>query len=272
MRASTNRPAAAGASRVRTLVPALLVLVLGLLVGCQSAQQRGMAGSTYVSTSRPAVTMTARDIPLVTAGRGSGQLFRPNMTGVRVYVRTAVYASAPDKPMAVVAHAELPNDWWIWTTVLPRVGAIHESTEVIDGVAFTAFTYLVPRKNDPFGGLAGESTQTPEDAKDLPEQQVDAHWIARYFAARTNFNRDKLILEYREPAPAGLRDLSSLPYGTTDAIAAFEKRAREAFSLGVPSDDLGPVVDGYPRGVRWQYMSDSFLGDVMQLEPMDLYN
>ncbi|MDO5536409.1 MAG: DUF4851 domain-containing protein [Desulfovibrionaceae bacterium] len=238
-----------------------LILGLALLVsGCVAGQQRGMAGSIYVSTSRPALAVSAPALALKTAGRGTGTLYKPNMGGgVNVTVRTAVYASAPNAPMALVTHAELPSENWIWTTIYPRVGGINLRPEVIGGQGFTAFTYLVPCRNDPFGGLAGET----------PEEGQQAYWLARYFAARVNFNQDKIILEYREPAPAGLVSLETIPYGMTEDLAAFEERARKAFETTDPEALRDQVRDGYPDGVRWHYMSDLYLGDVLLREPIE---
>lgn len=245
----------------------VLCLALGLLAGCMAGQQRGVSGAAYVSTSRPAIMVQARDLELRTAGRGTGMLLNASMTGgLSPTVRTVVYGSTAKAPMAIIAHAELPNDWWIWTTVLPRVGAIHEGTELIDGVAFTAFTYLVPRRTDPYAGIVGDPVGAPE------EGEPQAYWLARYFGVRTNFNRDKIILEYREPAPQGLVSLDTIPFGMTDSLAAFEDRARKAFSLSSPAEAREPVRDSYPEGVRWQYMRDAFLGDVMYQEPVSRFN
>ncbi len=249
----------------------LLFLSLSLtaamaLAGCTAAQQRGMDGAVYVSTSRPAVSIAVRDIPLATAGRGTGLLYDPSRAApVNLTVRTAVYARGADKPVAAATHAELPSPRWTWVTIHPRVGATHHGPEIIGGQGFTAFTYLVPRANDPFAGIAGEPTDD-ESVRERP-----AWWLARYFAANTNFNNDKIILEYREPAPEGLTSLGTIPYGMSEAIAAFEQRAREAFVLGAPAEGVR-AQDGYPTGVRWRYMSDLYLGDVLERDPVSRYN
>lgn len=250
---------------MRSVKIVLLGLTMAFLIcGCNAVQQRGMAGNAYVSTSRPAICVDVRDMPLKTAGRGTGTLYKPALTGaLTLDVRTAVYASTPEKPMAVITHAELPSPRWIWSTVYPRVGGIHEGTEILDGQAFAAFTYLVPCRNDPFAGLAGEE----------PAEGQQTYWLARYFAARLNFNNDKLILEYREPAPAEFgQSLSTIPYGMTDALAAFEDRARKAFTLTSPDVEAGSVVVGYPTGVRFSQMSDPYLGDVLEHEPLNRFS
>lgn len=250
------------------------VLCLALLGACATAQQRGVAGNAYVSTTRPAIAVHVKDLPPVTSGRGTGTLYRPNAMGaLTLTVRTAVFGN--EKALALVTHAELPNPTWIWTTVYARPGGSQVTTEVIDGASFAAFTYLVPMDNDPYAGLVGDPVEAPEEeGADAGKRGKDFrphYWLARYLALRTNFNQDKIILEYREPAPGEWVDMTSVPFGMADELEAFEKRAREAFSLGLPSDVAGPVEGGYPTGVRWKFMSDAYLGDVMRQEPLSRF-
>lgn len=238
----------------------LLALAALLLSGCLAAQQRGLSGSAYLSSSRPAVAVQAKGLPVLTAGRGTAMLTSTSLTGaLNVPVHTVVYGSGPSEPMAVIVHAELPDPYFIWSTILPRVGATHEGQEFIAGVDCSAFTYLVPVASDPFAGMVGDTTDRHEPA----------HWLARYMAFRTDFNFGKIIMEYREPAPEGLTTLSHVPYGMEKALADFEQRAREAFLMYRPETLTAPVQDGYPRGVRWQYMSDLFLGDVLEMTSFD---
>ncbi len=256
---------------LKTLLVSTLCLTLVLLAGCAQTQQRGVSGQAYVSTSRPAVAVhVAKDIPLLTSGRGTGRLLRPNMAGgLALTVRTAVFGTDARSPMAIVTHAELPTAWWIWTTVYPRPHASALSTEFVSGQAFAAFTYLVPCKNDPYAGLVGDPQQIEKEGVRDGDDPAPAYWLARYFALRTNFNHDKIILEYREPAPAGLVTMDAVPYGMEATIKAFEARARAAFSLSAPGD--GPIQGGFPEGVRWQFMTDPYLGDVMYQEPLNRF-
>lgn len=253
-----------------------LALCLMLLGACTSAQQRGVAGNAYVSTTRPAIAVHVKDLPPITSGRGTGTLYRPNAMGaLNVTVRTAAFGN--EKALALVTHAELPNPSWIWTTVYARPGGSKVVTEVINGASFAAFTYLVPMDNDPYAGLVGDPVEAPEETgaskrTALQEREFHPHyWLARYFALRANFNQDKIILEYREPAPKEWADMTSVPYGMADELAAFEKRAREAFSLGAPADVSLPIEGGYPTGVRWKFMTDPYLGDVMRQEPLSRF-
>ena len=91
-------------------------------------------------------------------------------------------------------------------------------------------------------------------------------WLARGFAARYNFNDDKIIMEYREPLPAGIESLSALPLGAADTLRAFEQRARETFSVGPVPSDLSQLRQGYAQGVQWQYMDENFLGTVSKYD------
>lgn len=255
---------------VHKLLVLTFCLTLALLAGCSQAQQRGVSGQAYVSTSRPALAVhVTKDIPLLTSGRGTGRLLRPNMAGLQLTVRTAVFGTDARSPMAIITHAELPSSWWIWTTVYPRPNASALSTEFVSGQAFAAFTYLVPCKNDPYAGLVGDPQNIEREGVRDGDDPAPAYWLARYFALRTNFNHDKIILEYREPAPEGLVTMKDIPYGMETAIREFEARARAAFTLSAPGD--GPVQGGFPQGVRWQYMTDPYLGDVINQEPLNRY-
>ena len=63
---------------MRLFCVAALVL---LMTGCNAAQQRGMLGSAYVSTTRPAISLEAKNMPLLTAGQGSVNLTWSGMMG-----------------------------------------------------------------------------------------------------------------------------------------------------------------------------------------------
>ena len=219
-------------------------------------QQRGIADGAYVSTSRPAISVAVSGLPLKTGGFGHGMLREPSAAGpLTIDVHSYVYGRSAQGPQASVTHAELPGGWF-WTTVTPRFGAIDEGMEVYDGQKYTAFTYLVPSRTDPFAGVLGEPVQTGGR---------ETYWIARYFASVRNMMRDKIILEYREPAPANLTDLSSRPVGMENYLEQFEERARKAFSVRLPASPLAQVQSGTAyAGIRWQFMRDEFLGPVME--------
>ena len=235
-----------------------VVLCLAAFAGCTHAGKslQGFSGNGYVSVVRPALSIQAVNMPLKVCAQGSGTLYRPSMTGVPVPVYCAVYATSPKEPVAIVTHAKLPtHKRWIWSTVYPRPASVHEATEQVGPLTMTAFTYLVPCSTDPFAGLAGEETAEGQQS----------YWIARHFASPANFRYDKISLEYREPAPKEMTTLSSgIPYGLTDWLAGFEERARKAFAITQPQDSATDLAGAGMASVRWRYMSDPWLGDVME--------
>lgn len=248
---------------MKKLLSAAFALTL-LLGGCQAGfQQRGLdAQGAYVSTSRPAIQVAVPGLPWKAGGFSSGRLYDANMAGGLVLdVRSHVYAAGPQGPEASVTHAELPAGW-IWTTVHPRPGAVNEGMEVFGGKGWTAFTYLVPRRTDPFAGTAGEPVDAGEDG-------APCYWLARYCALVCNYRLTKIILEYREPAPEGMTGLSPLPFGQEGFVKGFEERARKAFQVMAPAP-AAPVQQGGMGGIRWQFMDDRFLGDVMEQDVRSL--
>lgn len=234
-----------------------LSLLLLVLAGCTGAQQRGMAGDTYVSTSRPALAVRAASLPLITSGFGYAKMSEPGVLGgLSVDSWVAVYGKEPGKgPFAAVVMAEL-DSLWFWNNTLYHPFAVNHRPEVIDGMGFDACTYLVSERRDPFLALMDPESQAAAEKKEVSPRR----WMARTFAARSNFNQVKIVLEYREPLPEGVTSLESLPYGQGSLLADFEQRAREAFRIGnIPS---ASIVSGEARGIRWQYLDEKILGTV----------
>ena len=104
------------------------------------------------------MSISVNGIPWKTGGRSHGYLRNASMVGgPSPDVYTQVFGTDARSPMATITHAVV-NDRWYWNDVTPRVGAIDEENVVIGGAGFRAFTYLVPRNNDPFGGVVGDPT------------------------------------------------------------------------------------------------------------------
>lgn len=232
-----------------------MAALMVLMAGCSAVQQRGMLGSAYVSTARPAIALEAKNMPLLMAGRGSANLTSSMAGGLPIRVWLAVYGAGGISPMAVVAHAEVPYGWY-WDGIMRRPFSVDEAVEVFDGVGYQACTYIVDGSHDPFGALT--SGKTPADRP--------VRWLVRGFAARYNFNSDKIIMEYREPLPAGIESLSALPLGAADVLKTFEQRAREMFSVGAAPAGLSSLRQDYAQGVQWRYMDEGFLGTVSQYD------
>lgn len=240
------------------LLTSCLALVLFVLAGCTAAQQRGMQGDTYVSTSRPAFSAKARDLPLLAAGFGQASLMEAGVIGgLNLDAWIAVYGKSDGKgPLAIVAQGELDQPWF-WSSALNRPFAIHEGADMLNGLGVETCTYMVSEKRDAFLPLMEPQASAVGEGGEKPARR----WISRVFACRTNFNQGKIILEYREPLPEAIQSLTSIPYGYSDFIPAFEDRASKAFEVSL-SARPGEIRSGYLSGINWQYLDEKFWGTV----------
>lgn len=232
----------------------LLYLCLFALAlwGCAQALQRGMLGNAYISTARPAISLQVKDQPLMAAGEATCNLDWTGMLGgLPIQTWTAVYGEGGLAPLALVMQAQTPSGWY-WDGITPRVFSVDQGTAAFGGVTYDAWTYIVDPARDPFGGFI--TGVQPDGQPQL--------WIGRMFSARYNFNFDKIILEYREPLPAGITNLTSLPMGHDSLLREFARRAQAAFVVGPPPQDTAGVRKSYMEGVRWEYMGQNFLGSV----------
>lgn len=228
----------------------LLALLLVLTTGCNAALQRGMVGSTYVSTSRPAISLGVKDMPLLAGGQGQASLdWSGVMGGLPVSVWMAAYGQGqPNSPLAIVAQVELEQGWY-WNSDSTPPFSVDQANELINDTMFVACTFIMDSSRDPFALLAGVQPNTPP-----------VRWLVRSFTARFNFNADKVVLEYREPLPPQMEFLERLTIGQTDQLKAFEQRARSAFVVGAVPENLKGLVDPYIQNVQWQFMDQRFLG------------
>lgn len=235
-----------------------LALLLFVLAGCTAAQQRGMSGDAYVSTSRPAFSASAKNLPLLTAGFGRASLTEAGIIGgLNVNAWIAVYGKSDGKgPLAIIAQGELDEPWY-WISALYHPFAIHEGADVLNGLGVETCTYMVSERRDAFLPLMDPRAATVKE----DGNQLSRRWIARVFACRTNFNRGKIIFEYREPLPEAIRTLTSIPYGMSDVIPAFEERARQAFEVNL-APKPGEIRQAYLTGINWQYLDEKFWGTV----------
>lgn len=237
--------------------PIALVCLFFLLAACGQALQRGMAGDAYISTARPNISLQAKDMPLMTAGR---HMLSMDWTGVLgglpIEVWLAVYGQGGLSPLAIAGQAQLPADW-VWDYSMARPFSVDHANVVFNGATYESWTYIVPHGRDPFMEFVTSV---------LPGGQPQL-WIARAFASRFNFNQDKIFMEYREPLPADITDLSQLPLGRDSFLRDFAARAQAAFIVGsVPLDVK--AKSSYANNVQWQYMNQFFLGTVTHMEPM----
>lgn len=229
-----------------------------VLAACSGGLQRGMLDGACVSTSRPALSMKARHLPLLTAGEAN--LFLPltsSGASVPVQVWLAAYGDGRrGAPLAVAALAELRQPWY-WDGDGRKPFSVDNAVETLGGMAFQAGTYLADSRRDPFAPLAGSGGEP-------------VRWVVRGFAARCNFDQGRVVLEYREPAPAELADQPHLLIGGTDWLRAFEERARTAFALTHAPADRKALARGTTDKVAWRYMDERFLGTMSQHESLPM--
>lgn len=236
-----------------TLVFSLLACCIALC-GCAQSLQRGMLDNAYISTSRPSISVKAKDLPLMASGEGICNMYDTGMLGgLTVQMWIAVYGTGGLAPMAITAQAQVPSNWY-WNGMMSRPFSVDNGTAAFNGVTYEAWTYIVDPAKDPFGAYV--SGIQPDGQPQL--------WVARAFAARFNFNVDKIILEYREPLPPAITSLTALPLGYGDFLLQFAERARNAFIVGPAPVDPAGVQRGYIRGMQWQFMGQGFLGSVTQ--------
>ena len=187
------------------LVLVLAVVLVAAMTGCRGALQRGMLGPAYISTARPDIAIEARNMPVMTEGRGMANLIWSDMIGgLPIQMWMAVYGEGGLAPLAIVAQATVPQGWY-WDGIMRHPQSVDEAVESFGGVGYQACTFIVDPARDPFSGLV--TTVHPDGS---PQR-----WLARSFAARFNFNDDKIIMEYREPLPEGVDSLTALRAGGT---------------------------------------------------------
>ncbi|MDE5832202.1 MAG: DUF4851 domain-containing protein, partial [Desulfovibrio sp.] len=172
---------------MRKLISPLLLAIL-FVTGCADALQRGILDQAYVSTARPSITIKANGLPLMASGQASANLFWTGMMGgLAIDMWIAVYGEGGLAPMAIAAQAQTPEGWH-WDGIMDRPFSVDQGTEVFNGVTYQACTFVINPATDPFGDLL--TGVKPDGQPQL--------WMARAFAARYNFDQDKIILEYRE--------------------------------------------------------------------------
>lgn len=232
----------------------LFIVAAFIISGCADIQQRGMLNQTYVSTTRPAISISVPDMPLLASGKGICNLEWTGMLGgLPVHLWLAIYGTGGLAPLAITAQAQIPEDWY-FNSPTPPFGAVDESQEVFDGTTYYAWTYIVNPEQDAFGGLV---TGTKSDG----QPQL---WLVRSYTARYNFNMDKIIMQYREPLPEGIVSLQNLPLGQGELLAQFSERARNVFKVGPAPKNPQNIETSYIQGIRFQYMGQEFLGSVTQ--------
>lgn len=234
----------------------MILATLASLSACVSVGQlRGMSGSAYVSTARPAFSLKASNLPFLVAADGNVSLWESGMAepGTRAWL--SIWGGEAG-PLVMVAHAELPEGWY-WDSNMSHPFSVNEGKEIVGNWEWQAFTYIDDNKRSPFALLAqSQGTKKYDNHNEVPNG-----WLVRAFASRHNFDRDKIILEYREKLPDEIKSLGYMPYGQADYVKSFEERARKAFVINdVPNPQPQISRAGMSDKVQWRYLDGRFWG------------
>lgn len=234
------------------------VIFVLFIIGCVSqAQKIGMSGNAFVSSSRPKISVEVAKLPLVLTSEGTGRLTSSGMaTGLPARIWLMVYG-VKNSAMAIVTQAEIGRLWY-WNSSMYYQGAVSEGVEVLGDVQYQAYTHIVNSNRDPFGNLLSDNVNGQ-----------NKKWLVRSFHAIKNFDQTKIVLEYREPLPDGIENLSSLPLGFDSLLSSFAQRARDTFKTRTHVDNNAISSLGYSNDILWRYMDERFLGTVTKYSGRD---
>ncbi|MDD6088342.1 MAG: DUF4851 domain-containing protein [Desulfovibrionaceae bacterium] len=227
----------------------LMLLLLTLVCAC-SPMKRGVENGKVVSSSQPALTLYARDLPLLSAGRYTPLKY---MGASHVVPKTvvAVYGTDASSPMAVTIFAETPNDQLEWDALSFSYWDSPVSDGIIvDGNVFGGRLYALKGDRDPFVSLV------EKDA----EKASSLIWLVQRYALVTNFEKIKIILEYREPLPAWCFGLVEIPEWKPE-IRAFQERAKKTLVAAFSYSSLGEYSDAEAQGIDGRRLG-VFLGSL----------
>lgn len=233
-----------------------VLLSFSLLTAC-AGQQRGMEGTSLVSSSRPAIEITAPDLPLRTAGFAVASVTTgDSLSGISVNTWLAVYGGTKlDQPMAIVAIADAPSNYY-WDSDLYKVFSVDHNVVIYDEQGFYASTYIIDGTKNPFIAL-------------LPiNESGNQKFIARRFAQRTNFNDTKITLEYREQLPADVGQIADLAMYDRAYLDAFEARAYTAFRVKYSPSLSNVIANKYLENVQMRFINTNFLGTLSRLDTL----
>ena len=236
---------------MKRLLAAALTAASILFSGCAGSYYRGVdAGGAFVSTVSPQVrVIPAEGLETVLSGRTSCMVREKDVFIATVPVQVWYGMSAREGAQLAVVLAQC-SGCWNWS--ISAHGAEYENYRILRemrGVASgdaDVTVFIRPAAADPFLRLQGT---------DGWEQGV----LAAQYVWLNSAGNAKLIVEYREPAPAPAEELLYSP----EAVSAFAGRAAEAFSM---AREEGSPSPGSPAG---GVPSDSLLAPMLgSLEPL----
>lgn len=231
----------------------LLAALICILSAC-TPLQRGFDGAALISPSRPEVMLSAPGLPTLAEGQiapflytDRGYQFPSTLLGV--------YGKDKASPMAITALSFVPNDLWEWDSAdFSGPHGTKTAGAVFGGKSFAGTVRIVNGANDPFSPLVAAEE----------EQRASINWLAQRFVLRDDFNRVKIILEYREPLPESLAERDLLPYD--EAVQALTARAAKAFQVRFGSGEGAlprPAAPAYLDSINGKYLG-AFLGSMTQ--------
>lgn len=229
----------------------LITLFISLILSCTKAQQRGLNGSNYVSSTRPALEIIVKDLAVQGSNLENLKLDGMGVVGGLGLKTYLTLYGEKEGPKVIVAHADLPLGWE-WDANLEHSLAVDKRVQTIGGIPFLAQTFLSILHKDAFSDEA--TTQAFKD------QGRDDRFIIRSFSARFNNNTSKIIIEYREKLPQGIESLKSLPLGYDHLLKDFAERAEKAFSIRPPQLTEATITRKPLPLMRLRYLDEFFFG------------
>lgn len=229
---------------VPLIILVFIVIAVTTVMKKRRPLQRGLVGESLVSTGQPAFAVEAL-ASFVLEGAALMD-FNPTTNSGQARARAwyAFYKKGPhahemlqnvSAPMSqeaadTVMQAKLlsffvdADSKWQWEmSVASGQPEIHVNTIELDGKPAHAATFVLPADKDPWAPLLTPQTDT----------------LVRRFTMLLHNRRAKLMVEYREPALMvdGIPALENFA-----ALAAFEKRALEAFAVHLSITGEAPTV------------------------------
>ncbi|WP_353119997.1 DUF4851 domain-containing protein [Nitratidesulfovibrio sp.] len=228
-----------------TSVSLVIPLLLGVLLAACAPLTRGLSGNAVVSSSRPPVVVRpASGFDLLGSGTASPLL--DTELGLRhADVGWAFYADATRERQLAVLLSETPTGWQWELDVSSPWREVRRDVYAVGPARFAGATFLMPAPADPFASML------PAPPRLAPDEG-EWRWLVRRYTQLFDFRAVKLVVEYREPVPAGVGeqladalDAGQLPAGRAAALLGeFEARSRAAFTVlaypegGLPAENF----------------------------------
>jgi|GEM_PF-321871 len=249
---------------VKTCFRALFAtLCCSTLLAC-SPLMRGFVNNELVSTGYPPVAIKTSLPPLV-EGQGSAFIITGNSMLTPDFWLGVYGAGDFASPMAITIYATAPNGYEWSPPTASYVDSNVIGTAEFGGQSFSSSIRVVRAAADPFALLV-----LPQET--LKKSGADMYWLAqRYSDMSANFWKTKIILEYREPLPAGMAPNMDPRFSlATPAVQEFMKRAEAAFQVSFERKEGSvPRAPYIGKNIRQRYLGD-FIGSLQEVEPIGL--